>query len=258
MTPVARRFGRAAARYEQHAAMQRIVSERLLASVRQKFPIAPRRVLEVGCGTGLLSRPLRRLWPQAEIVFCDLAPPMVMMCRQTLARAGAEAEGQSFSPERSHFIVCDGQALPFTTPFDLIISSMTAQWFHDSAATLAEWRRLLAPGGCLAVALPVAGSLGAWEAALTGLGLPSGLQPFPAAEALLTVLAPIRAAVYEIVASYPQGLDFLRDLKGIGGETPRAGYQPLSPAQLRQAMAAFTATGGRVTWRIAEVLVQAD
>lgn len=251
MNPVASRFGRAAARYEQHAGVQRKVSERLLRLAEQQFPTPPRRVLEVGCGTGLLSRALRQMWPDAEIVCCDLAPAMVAACRQTLPHMLPPQTGTI------GFAVCDGAALPFVGPFDLVISSMTAQWFPDPAASLAAWRGLLAAGGCLAVALPMAGSLAEWEAALRALGLPSGLQPFPPVAELVAALTPTHATVYEIDVFYQQGMNFLREIKGIGGETPRAGYVPLSPRQLRQAVTAFTAAGAQVSWRIAEMIAKA-
>jgi malonyl-CoA O-methyltransferase len=250
MNPVACRFGRAATRYEQHAGVQRQVSERLLRLAEQQFTTPPRRILEVGCGTGLLSRPLRQMWPDAEIVCCDLAPAMVRTCRQTLMMLQPQTGTIGFA-------VCDGAALPFAGPFDLIISSMTAQWFPDPAASLAVWRGMLAAGGCLAVALPVAGSLAEWEAALKALGLPSGLQPFPPVADLVAALTPTHATVYEIDVFYQQGMDFLREIKGIGGETPRAGYVPLSPRHLRQAVTAFTTAGAQVSWRIAEIIAKA-
>jgi malonyl-CoA O-methyltransferase len=245
ITQVARSFGRAARRYEAHAALQRQVAARLLAAAQDLGLVAPRRILEVGCGTGLLSRPLPQLWPGAELLLCDLAPAMVATCRAHMPAANTQ------------FVVCDGQALPFLGPFDLILSSMTAQWFRHPAATLAGWQSLLAPGGCLAVALPVAGSLREWERALAMLGLPSGIQPFPAVEALRDTLALSALPVYESAISYAAGLDFARELKGIGGETPRAGYVPLSPYRLRQVARVFEAGGATVTWRIAEIVLKA-
>ena len=247
MNPVAQRFGRAAPRYEQYASVQRHVSERLLLTVAQRLPTPPRRILEVGCGTGLVSRPLRALWPEATMVCCDLAPAMVAHCRAGFGPDGGEHQ----------FVVCRGEALPFSGPFDLILSSMTAQWFQAPGPILAVWRQLLAQGGCLAVALPVAGSLNEWEQALTRAGLPSGIQPFPSVADLVAAVQPVQSDVYEITTHYQQGLDFLRELKGIGGETPRSGYRPLGPLQLRRAVAAFTAAGPAVRWQIAQLFADA-
>jgi malonyl-CoA O-methyltransferase len=237
---IAQAFAAAAADYEQHAELQLQVATHLLLRVQERLAdTPPRRILEVGCGTGMLSRQLLATWPGAELLCCDVAPAMVATCREQLPAAS--------------YCVADGEALPCPGPFDLIISSMTVQWFRHPAATLADWRQRLAATGCLAVALPVAGSLASWEKTLHRLNLPCGLQPFPELAALAAGLTGAYSS-YDVQAQEKNVLALLRHMRGIGGATPRPGYRPLSAGQLRRAMAACTAGGEPLVWRIGEVI----
>ncbi|CCD03423.1 methyltransferase domain-containing protein, partial [Azospirillum baldaniorum] len=71
---IAAAFGKAAPRYEEHAAVQRVAAERLAERVA-RLPLPPRpRVLEIGCGTGFLSRALRERIGPADWLFTDLSP----------------------------------------------------------------------------------------------------------------------------------------------------------------------------------------
>jgi tRNA (cmo5U34)-methyltransferase len=50
------------------------------------FPAtAPLQVLDLGCGTGVLSHVILRAFPRARVVSWDLTPNMLEMCKQTLA-----------------------------------------------------------------------------------------------------------------------------------------------------------------------------
>jgi malonyl-CoA O-methyltransferase len=136
---VARNFAQKAASYEEHARVQRRVAERLIALLAAA-PIGPGPVLEVGCGTGLLSRPLAALRPASLLVVSDLAHPM------TRRAAG--------SLEQSLAVDADAAALPFAGGrFALLASSSVYQWVNCLPSALAEAGRVLAPGGLLALAM---------------------------------------------------------------------------------------------------------
>lgn len=99
---------------------------------------APRRVLDVGCGTGVLLRELsQRLPPARELTGIDAAAAMV--------------EAASADPD-STLRYCRGRAerLPFgNASFDLVISTTSFDHWADQAAGLAECHRVLVPGGRL-------------------------------------------------------------------------------------------------------------
>lgn len=100
----------------------------------------PPRLLDLGCGTGLLTRRLRDELPDTRIVGCDYSRGMLRQARAKNPR-GLFAQG-------------DAQRLPFRdASFDAVVSTEAFHWFPDQAAALGEIRRVLAPGGRLLIAL---------------------------------------------------------------------------------------------------------
>jgi SAM-dependent methyltransferase len=99
-------------------------------------------VLELACGTGVLTEQLRqRLPPGSTIIATDLSESMI---RHALACRGRLA-GTTFQ-------VCDATNLPFEDhSMDAIVSQFGLMFFPDKARALGETRRVLKPGGQLLV-----------------------------------------------------------------------------------------------------------
>jgi ubiquinone/menaquinone biosynthesis C-methylase UbiE len=98
---------------------------------------APRRVLDVGCGTGLLLRLLADDLPEAEeLVGIDAAAGLI-----------AFAKSRANDPRLSF---CDGVAeqLPYPDEsFDLVVSTTSFDHWGDQGAGINECARVLAPNG---------------------------------------------------------------------------------------------------------------
>jgi len=136
---VRRAFGRAAASYAAHAALQAEVGTRLREHLDDVADFSPARILDVGCGPGDGARALQARWPAADVVALDLALPMLGIA--AAADAGAR---------RAAFVCADAQALPFAdASIDLVHSSLCLQWCDDPGLALAEFRRVLRPEGLL-------------------------------------------------------------------------------------------------------------
>ncbi|CAO3459035.1 Dethiobiotin synthase BioD (EC 6.3.3.3) [Azospirillum argentinense] len=225
---IAAAFGKAAPRYEEHAAVQRIAAERLAERVA-RLPLPPRpRVLEIGCGTGFLSRALHERIGPADWLLTDLSPDMLERCRATLG-----------DPDDSAFRIMDGEQPDLDGPFDLIVSSLALQWFHAPAAALARWAGLLAPGGRIAVATLAADSFQEWREAHRALGLEAGVPTYPTRHALDRLWPAGGEGLVEeerLLRRHANGLDFLAELKGIGAHLPAEGRRPLSPGALRRVL----------------------
>lgn len=132
---VRRAFARAAASYAEHAVLQHEVGERLRERLELAPAFAPRRILDVGCGPAG-GAPLRRRYPEAEVIALDLALPMLLAARGDAAASG--------------FVCADAQALPLAdASIDLVHSSLCLQWCEDPGLAIAEFRRVLRPGGLL-------------------------------------------------------------------------------------------------------------
>jgi tRNA (cmo5U34)-methyltransferase len=85
----------------------------------------PKRVLDLGCGTGLISELMHKRFPQAEVVAVDISDEM-------LKAAGKRLEGAVFTPITSGFesldLECDS--------FDLVMSNLAIHHITDAAKRL--------------------------------------------------------------------------------------------------------------------------
>jgi ubiquinone/menaquinone biosynthesis C-methylase UbiE len=99
------------------------------------------RLLDVACGTGIVARTARpRVGPRGRVVGVDLSPQMLAVARST--EPGLDwREGNAV-------------ALPVAEneKFDVVCCQQGLQFVPDRAAAAREMRRVLAPGGRVAVA----------------------------------------------------------------------------------------------------------
>lgn len=110
------------------------------AVMRELRRSGARRVLDIGCGTGLLTTRIRQELAPTSIVGCDFSRGML---RGAARRSPALA-----------WVRGDAQRLPFEDGrFDTVVSTESFHWFPDQDRALAEFFRVLAPRGRLLVAL---------------------------------------------------------------------------------------------------------
>ena len=99
------------------------------------------RVLELGCGTGLLWREnLGRIPHGWRLTLSDASPGMVQEVAQTLRHTDLQFT----------FEVVDAQSIPYEKhSFDVVIANYMLYHVPDLARALSEIRRVLQPGGRL-------------------------------------------------------------------------------------------------------------
>ena len=102
--------------------------------------LQPSRVLEIACGTGIVTRRMRDALPGgAEILASDLNAAMIGVATRKF-QAG----------ENVAFAVADATRLPMTAAtFDAVICQFGVMFFSDKVAAFAECARVLRPGGHL-------------------------------------------------------------------------------------------------------------
>ena len=98
------------------------------------------RVLEVGCGTGVLTRVIAR-WPDvAQVIGVDPAPSLLSKARALAAEL-----------PNIRFEEADGRSLPFDDrSFDVVVFDSTLSHVPEPERALAEAHRVLRPLGWLA------------------------------------------------------------------------------------------------------------
>jgi len=226
---IAARFGARAHVYEEHAGLQAAVAARL-ATHLPDFD-AP-KVLELGCGTGLLSRHLVERYPDGELYLTDAAPDMIRACRHNLENTAASVS----------FEVMDAAAPSAHDGLNLIVASMMLHWLPDPLMVLTRLRRQLAPDGVLLFATLGPNCFAEWRTVLATEGLQSGVPNLPEMPGVVEE---------EHLSPDKDSLSFLRRLRSVGGIQPRDGYASLSAGEIRRAIRATnTRFGGRVTWHI--------
>jgi ubiquinone/menaquinone biosynthesis C-methylase UbiE len=118
------------------ALVYRPVHDQVVAAVRDA---GARRVLDVGCGTGILADRLVQELGVA-VTGCDWSAAMIGRAAHRNPAVGC--------------IRGDATRLPAgDATFDAVVATEAFHWFPDQPAALAEFRRVLVPGGVLLVAL---------------------------------------------------------------------------------------------------------
>lgn len=102
--------------------------------------VQPRRILDLGCGTGTTTRMLKQTFPDAEVIGLDLSPSMLAVAEYKAQQAGLNIEWRHGMAEQT--------GLP-PGSVDLIAIALV---FHETPAAVArailrECFRLLSVGG---------------------------------------------------------------------------------------------------------------
>jgi malonyl-ACP O-methyltransferase BioC len=234
---VCRRFQQAAASYDHHALIQERTAAHLLDLLLQQGARPYKRVLEIGCGTGLLTRLLlRRISGMDELFLNDLVPDFA--CRLAL-------ECTERAPT-VHFLPGDIETLPLPGCFDLIISSSALHWLDDLSGLLTKLAVCLKPGGIIAFSLYGPNNLHEIRE-LTGLGLPCHSLP-ELTNLLDSSLSLLHGSEEQAQLHFASPQEVLRHLRQTGVNA--LSRSPWNRARLEQFCAAYRrrfSAGGRVT-----------
>lgn len=104
----------------------------------------PELVHDIGCGTGDIARLMTQRWPHADVVGSDQSREMLENASQIPSRVRwQQFDVRRWQPER---------------PVDVIFSNAVLHWVGGHEALLPRLVGFLAPGGVLAIQLPLSWS----------------------------------------------------------------------------------------------------
>jgi malonyl-CoA O-methyltransferase len=209
---IAESFSRAATTYDGAAQLQREIGEQLWVMVPE---CTPKRVLDLGCGTGVYSQWLQQKFPQAQVISLDIAMGMLQEAR---------------SSGRARFSVCgDAESLPLQAgSVEVIFSNLAIQWCQQPEHLFAEIYRVLAPGGVCLLSTFVPGTLRELEIAWQQVDSAVHTNRFFSADELCSAAS---AQGFENISRFNETCTryygsvsgLMRELKAVGARNLNAG-----------------------------------
>ncbi len=202
-------FERAAPTYDAAAVVQRRVCDLLAAGLPAMSPVD--RLLDAGCGTGFAQPLLQQRFPAAHAIALDFAPAMLRHVDAPCCRLAGDLEH-----------------LPLAAAsIDLYWCSLAVQWC-DLARALAEARRVLKPGGQLALASLGPATFHELRTAFAGVDAHRHTLSFHTDDEIRSLataagLVAVNVQKYREIAHYDDFKSLLRAVKAIGANQLGAG-----------------------------------
>lgn len=229
---VRRSFSRAAASYDEAGVLQDEVRSRLLERL-DWVRLEPRRILDLGTGTGRALGPLAERYPAAEVIGLDLTPAMLQVA------AGRTPGGSAL------LVGGDAARLPLPdASVDLVFSNLAIHWSPALDRVLTEVRRVLRYPGLFTFTVPGPGAYQELRRAWAAVDDGTHVLPFPEMHALGDGL--VRAGLAEPVLDtetltlrYREFRGLVADLRATGTTNAAGGRR--AGLTGRQAWARLTA-----------------
>jgi malonyl-CoA O-methyltransferase len=142
---VADSFGRAAVHYDDVALLQRQTADELLERL-DLVKIKPKRIVDLGVGTGRNLSLLSKRYPEAQLIAVDIATGMLKQARQSY-RQRQGLKRWLPTKNKPYYLAGDAENLPLAdNSVDFIFANLTLQWC-DPRASFAEIQRVLKADG---------------------------------------------------------------------------------------------------------------
>lgn len=149
--------------YDANAKVANLTGGTLIERL-QILKINPKKILDIGAGTGQLAEHLNKLYPTASIYNLDLAEQRLQISKRNEHRLA---------------ICTDMHTLPFIDEcFDLITTNLCWHWINNVSQTISEAHRVLKPNGAIVLASLGPDSLHELKTAFAEVSAHAHISPF--------------------------------------------------------------------------------
>ena len=224
---IQRRFSAAAHTYHEHASVQQTIGERLAEMIDHDFE--PSAILEIGCGTGVLTRLLLDVFPGTPICAVDLSDRMIEQARRYCGFT-----------RRVEWCTADAAGFAADRKFSLIISNCALHWVVPIERAFLNLAPQLEPGGQLICSVMLNGTL--QELHDTRLHVAPRKKPrgqLPSENEVMEAITKssldiLKAKIEPFEIAYNSAQTFLRAIhdQGLTGGTYSSAQHPLTRGEL--------------------------
>lgn len=142
-TLVKQRFAKRLASYEVKAVVQQRIAAELALKFENVAPTHSNSILEVGCGTGFLTREmLQKEINIGKLYLNDIVPSALPVLQKEVKK--------SYPDIPVYTIEGDAEDIEFNMSADAVLSASTIQWFENLPAFIAKISRMLHKDGIFA------------------------------------------------------------------------------------------------------------
>ena len=135
---IRKHFENATESYDGAAMLQREIASRLTERL-DYIKLKPQKSLDLGSGTGCVSKNLLKRYPKSQIIALDIALNMAKKSKK-----------QGSWLRKPQAICADAEKLPIKSEtIDLLISNLMLHWCQNLGETFTGFHRILAPNGLL-------------------------------------------------------------------------------------------------------------
>ena len=204
-TKIARNFNRAS--YDLVADVQNLCAIKLMNQLKTNLPeFSPSSILDIGTGTGYVTKELVKNFPSSKYSLNDIAPNMLKLAQENLS-----------SLIEAQFILGDMETIDFPH-HQLIIANMSLQWANDLNALL---KKLYSSSDVLAFSCLLDGTFNEWAKIFEKLDLASPIRNYPSNQELENYLLSLNPTKYffdvtEYTLEFANPYLFIQYLKNLG------------------------------------------
>lgn len=230
---ISKRFSAAAETYDRHARPQLTLAQSVVSMLPEMYP---EQILDLGAGTGQLTRLLVERFPDVPIDAIDLAEKMILHSRQKFRRY-----------PQINWVVGDAQTWRSDERYPLVVSSAALHWAANLQAACENTHANLEPGGTFALGMMLNGTLKELHelrnAIAPGKTPPNALPTYEETERCLqhAGFKLERRMHSEETIRYDDANAFLKAIheQGVTGGKVSAGSAPLTRTELSQLAADY-------------------